>query len=106
MSGMISYTHWAYFPDEASARRCAGDLPDYVNRIREPRQGTTQWLLLAGRDVPVDGTAEQHREVEAIVTRHGGRYDGGESTWQPVRVLDRLIPVADPVLTDSRHWSE
>ena len=92
---MIPYTHWAYFPDEASARRCAEDLPDYVIRIREPWAEVPEWLLLAGRDVEIDGMIERHNEVQAIVERHGGMYDYGESTWD----LSAGQAVADPVLT-------
>jgi hypothetical protein len=92
---MISYTHWAYFPDEASARRCAKqDLGDYVIRIRKCVEGA-DWLLLAGRDVEIDHMVERHNEVQAIVERHGGFYDGGESTWD----TGTGEAVADPVLT-------
>ncbi|MEU5742040.1 ribonuclease E inhibitor RraB [Streptomyces tendae] len=90
---MIPYTHWAYFPDEASARACTSDLADYVTRVQPSAADDGQWLLLAGRDVPIGRMVERHEEVEAIVIRHGGDYDGGESTW-----LDGE-PVADPMLT-------
>lgn len=89
----IPYTHWAYFPDKASAERCARDLADYVTRVREPLAGSSEWLLLAGRDVEIGHMVERHEEVEAIVERHGGMYDGGESTWL------EGTPVADPMLT-------
>ncbi|MGW7001374.1 hypothetical protein ACWGCW_00755 [Streptomyces sp. NPDC054933] len=91
---MIPYTHWAYFPHEVSARRCAEELADYVTRIREP-QGDSQWLLLAGRDVEIGRLVERHNEVAAIVTCHGGKYDGGECTY------DAGVPVADPMLVES-----
>lgn len=90
---IIPYTHWAYFPDEASARRCAKVLPDFVTRVREPLPGSDQWLLLAGRDVPIDYMVKRHGEVAAIVERHGGEYDGGEATY-----LGTGHPVADPML--------
>ncbi|WP_329376103.1 ribonuclease E inhibitor RraB [Streptomyces sp. NBC_01483] len=92
MSDVIPYTHWAYFPDEASARGCAEELADYVTRVRKAAEGS-EWLLLAGRDVAIDDLVERHGEVEAIVTRHGGHYDGGEATY-----LDGE-PVVDPMLT-------
>jgi hypothetical protein len=92
-NGIIPYTHWAYFPDEASAGRCAAELADYVTRVREPLDEDSQWLLLAGRDVAIDDMVERHREVAAIVERHGGLYDGGESTWLEGQ------PVVDPMLT-------
>ena len=90
---MIPYTHWAYFPDEANTRACASDLADYVTRVQPSAGGGTQWLLLAGRDVPVNRMVERHEEVEAIVVRHGGVYDGGESSWLNGQ------PIADPMLT-------
>ncbi|MEU1312550.1 hypothetical protein ABZ419_27175 [Streptomyces cinnamoneus] len=88
----IPYTHWAYFPDQASARGCADELLDYVIRIREAEG--SQWLLLAGRDVETAGLIERHAEVEAIVVRHGGDYDGGEATYLEGQ------PVVDPMLTE------
>lgn len=92
---VIPYTHWAYFPDEAGARRCARDLADYVTRIREPLPDGIEWLLLAGRDVEIDHLVARHGEVAAIVTRHGGRYDGGEATYDTAAGG----AVADPLLT-------
>jgi hypothetical protein len=74
----IPYTHWAYFPDRSSAEACARDLPDYVIRIQGPED--CRWLLRAGRDVEVGHMVERHREVEEIVVRHGGDYDGGENS--------------------------
>ncbi len=90
---IIPYTHWAYFLDEATARRCAGDLADFVTRVREPLPDSTEWLLLAGRDVSIDRLVERHGEVAAIVERHGGKYDGGEATY-----LGAGRPIADPML--------
>ncbi|MFF0629779.1 hypothetical protein [Streptomyces sp. NPDC004296] len=92
MNDMIPYTHWAYFSDEADARRCTQALPDFVTRIRKAASGH-EWLLLAGRDVAPGRLPERHREVEEIVTRHGGKYDGGEATY-----LGTGRPVADPML--------
>lgn len=94
MTGNIPYTHWAYFPDEISARRCAGDLPDFVTRVRLAADGD-QWLLLAGRDVAIGRLVERHGEVREIVERHGGDYDGGEATY-----LGTGQPIADPMLID------
>lgn len=91
-NGIIPYTHWAYFPDKASAQRCAAELADYVVRIRKSHDDS-QWLLLAGRDVAIDDMVKRHGEVEAIVTGHGGVYDYGESTWLEGE------PVVDPMLT-------
>ncbi|MFJ8677255.1 ribonuclease E inhibitor RraB [Streptomyces sp. NPDC093589] len=91
--GVIPYTHWSYWPDEASARRCAEELADYVTRVRETKDDDEEWLLLAGRDVAIDLLVERHAEVEAIVTRHGGYYDFGEATYLAGK------PVADPMLT-------
>ncbi|WP_392838741.1 ribonuclease E inhibitor RraB [Streptomyces sp. LN500] len=88
----IPYTHWAYFPDEASAERCRQELADYVTVVRKTKDGP-DWLLLAGRDVEIERMVERHHEVEAIVTRHGGDYDGGEATY--ARAGE---PVVDPML--------
>lgn len=90
----IPYTHWAYFPDETSARRCAEDLADYVTRVNEPIEGVPEWLLLAGRDVAIDDLEQRHEEVAAIVVRHGGTYDGGEVTYNRTTG----VAVADPML--------
>ncbi|WP_328973893.1 ribonuclease E inhibitor RraB [Streptomyces sp. NBC_00239] len=93
MSRTIPYTHWAYFPDRAGAETCAAELADYVTRISEPDPDLTpQWLLLAARDVEIAGLQQRHREVEAIVIRHGGDYDGGEATYESGR------PVTDPMI--------
>lgn len=88
---MIPYTHWAYFPDEDSARRCAAELPDFVTRVRRAVEGGG-WLLLAGRDVEIEDLERRHQQVAAVVVRHGGAYDGGECTY-----LDGA-PTADPLL--------
>ncbi|MGW1411535.1 ribonuclease E inhibitor RraB [Streptomyces sp. NPDC002403] len=87
----IPYTHWAYFPDEAGAERCRQDLADYVTQVRKTKDGP-KWLLLAGRDVEIEHLVERHGEVEAIVVRHGGEYDGGEVTYLAGE------PVVDPML--------
>lgn len=94
----IPYTHWSYFPDEASARRCAQELADYVIRVHQPEEGA-EWLLLAGRDVEVGRLVERHEEVEAIVERHGGQYDGGGVEYldgQPVVDSALAQPGNDP----------
>lgn len=95
MLDMIPYTHWAYFPDEAAAQRCAQDLPDFVTRVRKPLPDSTEWLLLAGRDVEIDNMVARHEEVAAIVERRGGNYDGGEATY-----LGTGHPIADPMLME------
>lgn len=100
LNDMIPYTHWAYFPDEASARRCTEDLADYVTSVRESMSSDDWLLLLAGRDVEVGRTVERHEEVAAIVERHGGVYDGGEVTFSAATGN----AVADPLLTgDWQH---
>lgn len=98
MSGIIPYTHWAYFAEEAPARACAEqDLKDYVVRIQrsvDDEDPDLRWLLLAGRDVAIDDLIDRHNEVRAIVEQHGGFYDYGEATY----VLGEGA-VADPMLT-------
>lgn len=95
MTDTIPYTHWAYFPDEAAAERCRQELADYVTVVRktEDEEDGPEWLLLAGRDVEIERMVERHGEVEAIVVRHGGEYDGGEATCTAAGE-----PVVDPML--------
>jgi hypothetical protein len=51
-------------------------------------------LLIAARVAKLSDLVERHETVEAIVIRHGGFYDGGESGWlnsrtgEPVRQAD------------------
>ncbi|WP_141662953.1 ribonuclease E inhibitor RraB [Streptomyces sp. Wb2n-11] len=90
----IPYTHWAYFPDRSSAEQCAQGLADYVTRVREPIGGVPRWLLLAARDVEISGLVERHLEVEEIVIRHGGDYDGGEAIYD----LQSGQAVVDPMI--------
>jgi hypothetical protein len=75
------YTHWMYFPDEASARACAAALPEYRTVVDDPEMPGEEWLLRAEREVPAGGLQARHAEVEAIVVKHGGDYDGGETTF-------------------------
>src|SRR5260370_19229649 len=77
----IPYTHWTYFTDRAAAEGCAAELArqDFLCGIDRSVADPSQWLLQAARDVPIDGMIERHHMVEAIVTKHGGLYDGGES---------------------------
>lgn len=106
----IPYTHWMYFPDRVAAERCAAELagldflcgvefsppltaeelaefhseyPEFGNLPDAPHPG--DWLLRAARSVEVDDMIERHEMVEAIATRHGGFYDGGESGWLDLR---------------------
>ncbi|MEV5749862.1 ribonuclease E inhibitor RraB [Actinoallomurus sp. NPDC052308] len=97
----ISYTHWAYFRDREAAEACRRDLADYVVRIRRSAADERQWLLLAGRDVEVDRLPERHTEVEEIVLRHGGEYDGGETAYSPT--TGGSVP--DPMLTEDEDRS-
>ena len=112
---IIPYTHWMYFAERESAERCAAELasldflcgvdhrpplgaeertqlPALADLPDSPPQG--DWLLRAAREVEVDEMIERHERLEAIVTRHGGFYDGGESglfdprTGEPVRQAD------------------
>ena len=102
----VPYTHWMYFSDRAAAERCAAELapldflcgvdfrppltaaelaelhselPTLASLPPDPEHG--EWLLRAAREVEIGGTVARHNMVEAIATRHGGFYDGGESGW-------------------------
>lgn len=78
--GIIHYTHWAYFDDEAGARACAAELSEYRVLI-DPPTTVREWLLRATREVEIDGLVKRHDEVADIVIKHGGSYDGGHSTY-------------------------
>jgi hypothetical protein len=115
----IPYTHWMYFTDRDAAERCAAELatldflcgvdfsppitpgeraqlvgehPALASLPPSPPHG--EWLLRAAREVEISDLVERHETVEAIVIRHGGFYDGGESGWlnsrtgEPVRQAD------------------
>lgn len=97
MSDTISYTHWAYFPNEESAEACAREMGDYHTRIDPPIPESNGFLLRAGRDVDIDNLPSRHTEVEAIVTRHGGVYDYGEATYMDLP--EGLTSVPDPALS-------
>lgn len=106
----IPYTHWMYFSDRSAAERCAAELvpldflcgvdsspPPAAEELAEfhaeypaladlpdaPQHG--DWLLRAARSVEIGGMIARHDIVEAIVVRHGGFYDGGESGWLDLR---------------------
>jgi hypothetical protein len=49
----------------------------------------------AAHEVAVGEMIERHNTVEAIVTRHGGLYDGGESGLFDPRT-GKLVRQADP----------
>ena len=110
----IPYTHWMYFSDRAAAERCAAELggldflcgvdfrpPLTAEELAElhseypalaglpdgPHPG--DWLLRAARSVEIEHDRAARDEMEAIVVRHGGFYDGGESGWLDPRNSSR-----------------
>jgi hypothetical protein len=100
----IEYTHWSYFPSQADADQCAAALgradfacqvkPSRVDQDGEPLADdtpTTEWLLLATKPVEVDRLEHRHAEVETVVGRHGGDYDGGESSFPANRHNRRVL---------------
>jgi hypothetical protein len=94
-----------YFSDRAAAERCAAELApldflcgvdfsapltaeqvtafnsEFPELAGLPDPPCGNWLLRAARSVEIDDMIDRHHMVEAIVTRHGGFYDGGESGW-------------------------
>ena len=82
----IPYTHWMYFTDQTAAARCAAELGglDFLCGV-DRAADDARWLLRAARSVKIDDMITRHHMVEAIVTRHGGAYDGGESGWLDMR---------------------
>ena len=92
----IPYTHWAYFPDLASANTCAVDLNELGCLVRvDPSQGEpSEWVLHASRDIAIPELPARHAEAQAVVERHRGVYDGGESGWMDARTARFLHPNA------------
>jgi hypothetical protein len=94
---LIPYTHWSYFAHREQAERCRAELADLGFRVAPVRleaEGAHQpreWLLRAAKEVELtdpDGPRpnpflDRHNEVQAIVERFGGDYDGGEATYLP-----------------------
>jgi hypothetical protein len=81
---LLNYTHWAYFPDRASAEACAAEFTSALDCLVEldpPHETCDAWQMRATRSFPHDELEDRHAEAERIVEKHGGRYDGGESTW-------------------------
>jgi len=83
MTDLIPYTHWAYFDDRAAAEECGAGLDAAFNCLSavDRSYDDTDWLLRAARSVSLDWPNGWHGEIEEVVERHGGRYDGGESGW-------------------------
>src|SRR5919201_123800 len=49
-----------------------------------------RWLVRAAREVAVDDLIQRHELVEATVERHGGFYDGGETSLLDPRTGDPI----------------
>jgi regulator of ribonuclease activity B len=84
MTDAVPYPHWAYFSDRRSADGCAAELAAkfdcrVVVDSFESDSGGTEWLLRAARSMPAEELDGCHKEMQAIVERHGGFFDGGES---------------------------
>jgi len=83
------YTHWALFTSRPKAEACQAELAelgftvtvDLVEDVIGQKLADTddeRWLLRATRDLTLNDLISGAREVESVVRRHGGRYDGGE----------------------------
>lgn len=83
------YTHWVLFTSKPKAESCQAELADKgftvtvedVEDVIKQKLADTddeRWLLRATRPVTLNDLVDRHREVESVVRRHGGRYDGGE----------------------------
>jgi hypothetical protein len=81
----IPYTHWSYFKDQVAAETCGRELDvrfDCLSAVDESDwDGERQWRLLAARTVSLGWPNGWHAEIEEVVERYGGFYDGGESGW-------------------------
>jgi hypothetical protein len=120
VNAAMPYTHWMYFEDRDAAERCAAELTrlDFLCGVDFSPEMTPQehrdliaqhpalaglpvqptgdrWLLRAARDVEIDDLIDRHGMVEAIVVRHGGTYDGGESGWMDPRTGEFLRQAED-----------
>lgn len=82
-TNLIPYTHWSYFTDRAAAESCGRELDVRFDclAVVDRSYDDTQWLLRASRTVSLDWPGGWHGEIEEVVVRHGGFYDGGESGW-------------------------
>lgn len=82
------YTHWMYFPTEEQASSCMADLPGYRMVLSPPFKDEEEgfhredWLLRAEQTISDDTAGSRWRdEAEEAAARHGGTYDGGETTF-------------------------
>jgi hypothetical protein len=83
---VIPYTHWAYFDSPEQASSCGSELATKeflvdVTSVDSDADGADRWLLRAAKPVPIGHMVARRDQVEAVVERHGGIYDGGESGW-------------------------
>lgn len=95
---LIPYTHWSYFTDCGAAEVCGRELDvrfDCLAAVDESEwDGEVSWLLRASRTVSLDWPNGWHDEIEEVVVRHGGFYDGGESGWLDT-ATGRFVEMAD-----------
>lgn len=80
-----TYTHWAYFALPEHAKACAAELRDgfaaqtRIELNQPPTLPGQEWLLRAV--IALAATGERlgafRNDVEAVVQRHDGTYDGG-----------------------------
>jgi hypothetical protein len=81
----MQYTHWAYFALPEQAKACAAELRETftartrIEQVEPPTLPAERWLLRAMTVFPHDELIHQHNDVEAVVKRHQGSYDGGEA---------------------------
>jgi hypothetical protein len=90
------YTHWALFTSKPKAQECEAELArngytvrvDAVEDVIQQKLADTdeeRWLLRASKPVTLNDLIDRHSEVQMIVERHGGRYDGGEHKGTPAK---------------------
>jgi hypothetical protein len=82
----VQYEHFAYFRDLEAAGRAVPDLRALgcavvINFAVESVAGH-DFILVATRDEDLDGDwVGQHQEVQDVIERHGGTYDGGGTAF-------------------------
>lgn len=83
MNDDLNYTHYAFFPDGPGAAACAAELDGlgFLTAVDPDSVNPDELFLQAARPVAEVALSAQHAFVEAMVTRHGGMYDGGEATY-------------------------
>lgn len=93
----VPYTHFARFGHPASAEACAQELTATFDclTVIDFEDKNCVWHLRAAAPAPVAELPQRHEAVEAIVRRHQGCYDGGETGYINVHT-NKPVGMEDP----------